>query len=86
MHESTWVCNYSCESTLVRSGQQYLLLCPLARKREDILSLGTLLCSAVDRHEALEKTKWQRETTNKERETESERETKINIVCMTICI
>lgn len=55
VRESTWISNYSCEYTLVCSAQQYLLLCPLARKREDMLSLGTLLDSAVDRHWALEK-------------------------------
>ena len=33
------------------SGRRYLLLCPLARKREDILSLGTRLCSAADGHQ-----------------------------------
>lgn len=35
----------------------YLLSCPLARKREDMLSLGTLLRSAVDGHEVLERNK-----------------------------
>lgn len=63
-----------------RSGQQYLLLCPLARKREDMLSLGTLLCSAVDGHRVLEKNKGgyrETEREEKHRDTESGNETKI---------
>lgn len=38
---------------LVRSGQHYLLLCPLARKRDDMLGLMTF-CSAVDGYATLE--------------------------------
>lgn len=58
--------------------RQYRLLCPPARKREDILSLGTLLCSAVDGHQ--EKTK--RKTIETEAGSRSETERIISVDCV----
>lgn len=56
-----FVSNYSLE---VNTDHRYLLLCAVARKREDMLSLGTRLCSAAHTTEIMRGGKWKRQRGN----------------------